>query len=70
MATRGTAASGIFAIDAKSSDKKWTGTPKDPRELLKKKKSYSVTDGKVHKYRIDFIVNKKLKNAQLRLNDT
>lgn len=36
----------------------------------KKKKSYSVTDGKVHKYRIDFIVNKKLKNAQLRLNDT
>lgn len=34
------------------------------------KKRYSVTDGKVHKYRVDFIVNKKLKNAQLRLNDT
>lgn len=40
------------------------------QESFKKKKSYSVTDGKVHKYRIDFIVNKKLKNAQLRLNDT
>lgn len=46
---------------------------KSELELLKIQESFkkvSVTDGKVHKYRIDFIVNKKLKNAQLRLNDT